>query len=333
MIPERPLAILVPETFHPNLPRKHPYDSETFARREALKDAAYQAGGTEVKLNFDLLREARAWAKRVHGPKKVKALLRISRTLHEEEFVDPEKDGAMKIQRHSAIPALMAVATAISAAKILFENQKQPIAIAATFPPGHHAGRAMEGYCYFNNLVIALRYYEEKSFITETENVAILDLDAHVGNGTISLIKILLNYHYFSMNFGGIYKSRTAGSVSRQSYGERFHFVNLVPGISAPDYLRALETVLDQIGRLNPKILGISLGFDPDRQDPVTSYERRGKSISDLDASSYLKIGSLVQRKTSEWGTKVLVCFEGGYHPEAVFDDASAFLLGLKNRI
>lgn len=325
------ILILVPQSFPSSLPPKKEDDSETFTRRVALEQAALGAGGMEVKLTVDLLREARLWAKRIHGPKRTKKFFKISGSLGEEEFVDPEKDGTMKIQRHTAIPALMAVATAISAAKILFEDQEHSIAVAATFPPGHHAGRKMEGYCFFNNLVIALRYYEEVSPASEPKNVAILDLDAHVGNGTINLVKKLPNYYYFSMNFRGIYKSRAAASVLRQDYGKRAHFANLATGISAPDYLRTLEITLDQIGQLKPRILGISLGFDPDRQDPVTIYERKGKSISQLNAQSYKEIGSLILRKTSEWKTKALVCFEGGYHPEAVFKDASAFLFGLKN--
>ena len=50
-------------------------------------------------------------------------------------------------------------------------------------PPGHHAGRSGRalgasslGFCYFNNLAIAVRSLDKRSLI--------LDIDGHHGNGT-----------------------------------------------------------------------------------------------------------------------------------------------------
>jgi acetoin utilization deacetylase AcuC-like enzyme len=47
-------------------------------------------------------------------------------------------------------------------------------------PPGHHAGRdSLGGFCYFNNIAIAIA----KALI-KIKKAVILDLDCHHGNGT-----------------------------------------------------------------------------------------------------------------------------------------------------
>ena len=56
-----------------------------------------------------------------------------------------------------------------------------PGAYALTRPPGHHATRsAYGGSCYLNNAAIAAQALCENDFA----NVAIIDIDAHHGNGT-----------------------------------------------------------------------------------------------------------------------------------------------------
>lgn len=321
------ISIFVPQSFYPpDLDLKHPSDLETYVRRRSLEKAAYSAGGKKVKLDIDLLREARTWAKEVHGSAMVRKLLTVSGTLKHGDFYKPEEGGAMKLQRHGAVPALMAAATAIEAAKTL-QNRERQIAVAVTFPPGHHAGEKMKGYCFLNNLVIALRYYE-KTFLTEGLNIAILDLDAHRGDGTNDLTRELPNYYYFSLCFQGIYELPNAGDIPEKNYEERAHFANLLPGISKSEYLAVLETYLDQIGQLKPAILGISLGFDTDERDLLTGSEL-GRSISELNTEAYQTIGTILAKRTKNWPTKILICFEGGYSPLVVFQDAYAFLVGL----
>ena len=56
-----------------------------------------------------------------------------------------------------------------------------PAAYALTRPPGHHATRSSYGgSCYLNNTAIAAQALREAAF----ERVAVIDVDAHHGNGT-----------------------------------------------------------------------------------------------------------------------------------------------------
>jgi len=51
---------------------------------------------------------------------------------------------------------------------------------AAVRPPGHHAGRdSGSGFCLFNNIAIAVQ-----RLVNEGKKVAVIDMDAHHGNGT-----------------------------------------------------------------------------------------------------------------------------------------------------
>ncbi len=63
---------------------------------------------------------------------------------------------------------------------------KQP-SFALIRPPGHHAGRNFNGgFCFFNNMAIALFALLFKGSI---HSALIVDIDLHYGNGTEDIVK------------------------------------------------------------------------------------------------------------------------------------------------
>jgi acetoin utilization deacetylase AcuC-like enzyme len=71
-----------------------------------------------------------------------------------------------------------AVDVALTAADLVLGGT--PVAYACTRPPGHHATRsAYGGSCYLNNAAITAQYLRDRG----VDKVAILDVDAHQGNG------------------------------------------------------------------------------------------------------------------------------------------------------
>lgn len=79
--------------------------------------------------------------------------------------------------------ARRAAGGAIMAAEIAL---KQP-SFALIRPPGHHAGRNFNGgFCFFNNMAIALYVLLSKGLI---RNALIIDIDLHYGNGTEDIVK------------------------------------------------------------------------------------------------------------------------------------------------
>ena len=89
--------------------------------------------------------------------------------------------------------AMLAAGGAIKAAKISFEEP----AFAAIRPPGHHASPdSCWGFCYFNNVAIAIRRLIEDGLI---EKAVIIDFDLHFGDGTANTFKNDSKVAYFHM--------------------------------------------------------------------------------------------------------------------------------------
>jgi acetoin utilization deacetylase AcuC-like enzyme len=74
--------------------------------------------------------------------------------------------------------ARAAVDVALTAADLVLDGA--PAAYACTRPPGHHVTRsAYGGSCYLNNAAVAAQYLRDRG----KSRVAVVDLDAHHGNG------------------------------------------------------------------------------------------------------------------------------------------------------
>lgn len=79
--------------------------------------------------------------------------------------------------------ARLAAGGAISAAEIAFYGEP---AFACIRPPGHHASRdSLWGFCYFNNMGVALLKLRSKGQIS---GAFVLDFDAHTGDGNIDVL-------------------------------------------------------------------------------------------------------------------------------------------------
>ncbi|MBW1785214.1 MAG: histone deacetylase family protein, partial [Deltaproteobacteria bacterium] len=53
-------------------------------------------------------------------------------------------------------------------------------------PPGHHASAdSCWGFCYFNNMAVALHYLKRKKMI---RSAYVLDIDLHFGDGTVNIL-------------------------------------------------------------------------------------------------------------------------------------------------
>src|SRR5260370_19586989 len=84
---------------------------------------------------------------------------------------------------------------ALTAADLVAAGER--VAYALCRPPGHHATRsAYGGSCYLNNAAMAAQALRESS----TGRVAVIDIDAHHGNGTQAIFYDRPDVYYGSLH-------------------------------------------------------------------------------------------------------------------------------------
>jgi acetoin utilization deacetylase AcuC-like enzyme len=194
-------------------------------------------------------------------------------------------------------------------AAILAAQQTQP-ACSLMRPPGHHAehNRVM-GFCYFNNLAIAVAKLLADG---QARRVAILDFDCHHGNGTEDIFRGDDHVLFVSLHQSPCYPG--TGLASRENC------VNfpILPHTGPAEFLRAFNDALAQIRDFKPDRLAISAGFDMYKDDPITDMA--------LEVETYREIG----RRIAELKLPAFAVMEGGY-AEALADCVAAFVAGWEN--
>jgi acetoin utilization deacetylase AcuC-like enzyme len=193
-------------------------------------------------------------------------------------------------------------------------------AFAIVRPPGHHAepDRAM-GFCLFNNVAIAARDALQRGM----ERVAIIDYDAHHGNGTQAAFLNDQRVAFLSTHQWGIYPGTGW-------FEEAPHARKRIVNIPLP--ARAGDSVYAQIGdrlfipfveAFKPQMLLVSVGFDAHWSDPLT--------MLGLSSAGYYLLARQVIALAQEYCEgKIVFVLEGGYDPvnlangvEAVFAAAA----------
>lgn len=155
---------------------------------------------------------------------------------------------------------------------------------AITRPPGHHAGRDfLGGFCYFNNVAIAVKKAGVRT--------AILDLDVHHGNGTQDIFlgeKDVL--------FASLHQSPHYPGTGLKSESNCLNYP-LPAGTDEKAYMKTLQKAIAEITRFKPELLAVSMGFDTYKGDTLSgimlregSYALIGKSIKELSIPTFVAL-------------------------------------------
>ncbi|AEM37904.1 histone deacetylase superfamily [Pyrolobus fumarii 1A] len=167
--------------------------------------------------------------------------------------------------------ALHALGTAYEAARLAYEGRYR-VVYAAVRPPGHHAGkRRAAGFCLFNNIAYAAQRMIEDHGL---KRIAIIDVDAHWGDGTAEIFYDRRDVLYISFHQDPrtLYPGR--GFPEELGRGEGLGYtVNIMMPPLATDqlYLKAWhEIAMPILERYKPQLILVSLGFDAHKDDPLT---------------------------------------------------------------
>src|SRR5437899_8964657 len=154
------------------------------------------------------------WITQVHEHKYVKGL-RQSAPQSGRVSLDPDTS----MSPGSLGAAYLAAGGTLSAVDAIMERRVDN-AFCAVRPPGHHAEstHAM-GFCLFNNVAVAARYFQKRHGL---ERIAVVDWDVHHGNGTQHTFYDDPSVFFFSTHqypyYHGTAKASERGSVR----GNRF---------------------------------------------------------------------------------------------------------------
>jgi acetoin utilization deacetylase AcuC-like enzyme len=164
--------------------------------------------------------------------------------------------------------ACAAVHASVHAAALVADGRRA--AYAAVRPPGHHAGPSwFGGSCYFNNSAAAAQAFCDGG----AHRVAIVDIDAHQGNGTQEIFWQRGDVLYASLHVDpaqGWYP-HYVGHADERGEGEGLGTTLNVPlpaGTGDAGWLQALDGLLAAVRSFRADALVVSLGVDAAVDDP-----------------------------------------------------------------
>jgi acetoin utilization deacetylase AcuC-like enzyme len=175
-------------------------------------------------------------------------------------------------------------------------------------PPGHHAGRSgnalgvyTRGFCYLNNIAIAVKESGKKTLI--------LDIDGHHGNGTQEIFQGDEKVTYLSLHQSPNYPG--TGSFTE---GNCINYA--LPGdYGGKRHLETLDKALGMLDLSKFEAVAVSAGFDTHQGDLATLG---------LVEQDYFEIG----KRVANLKKPAFFVLEGGYVGEKVGLDIDSFLRG-----
>jgi len=178
-------------------------------------------------------------------------------------------------------------------------------------PPGHHAGKNgaalgayTRGFCYLNNIAIAVRHLNKPTLI--------LDIDGHHGNGTQEIFLGEAKVTYVSLHRHPHYPGT--------GYNSEANCLNFPLWADCGDeaYLKTLDEALSRVDVSKFEVVAVSAGFDTHAGDLASLG---------LTEKCYREIG----RRIAALNKPTFFVLEGGYSGENIGRDVDQLLEGVES--
>jgi acetoin utilization deacetylase AcuC-like enzyme len=197
-----------------------------------------------------------------------------------------------------------------------------PVVYALGTHPGHHAAYdSFGGYCYLNHAAFLARELQSQG----RAKVAVLDVDYHAGNGTVSLFysdpTVLVISIHCDPDFDYPFHSGFADEIGEGKGEGATLNLPLPVGTVWNGYKGALEKAMDKINDFGAEALIVSLGLDTHAGDPCT-IKRAGFK---LEGDDYKEMGKTIGKNCD---IPTIFVQEGGYKMDKVPGAAANVLKG-----
>lgn len=214
--------------------------------------------------------------------------------------------------------ALRSAGAAVQAVDEVMSGQVRN-AFSTMRPPGHHAGRARAaGFCFFNNVAIAAR---QARAVHGAGRVAILDWDAHHGDGTQEIFWDDAGVLFCSTHQWPLYPG--TGAASERGAHDTVVNVPLPAGADGATFRKALDVaILPRIAAFRPDLILISAGFDAHWRDPLSDLD-----LTEADFGWATR--RLVDLADAVCGGRIVSLLEGGYDLIGLARSAEAHVAAL----
>ena len=202
--------------------------------------------------------------------------------------------------------AKKAVGGTIQAIKSVLEHSVNQ-SFAFIRPPGHHALREKaSGLCIFNNIANAIIFLREKS--NYNKKIAIIDIDAHFGDGLVQYFYDDPNVLYFSVHEFDFVEG-DIGFIDELGEGEGLgKSINFpIPmNTSDEDFLEFMDILEPILMEFAPDLIIVAAGFDLYFADPIGNGLLTSISYYNF-TKKLLKIAEKICER------KLVFILEGGY--------------------
>jgi acetoin utilization deacetylase AcuC-like enzyme len=198
--------------------------------------------------------------------------------------------------------ARAAVDASLTAADLVAAGAR--VAYAICRPPGHHATPdAFGGSCYLNNAAVAVEALRRSG----VSRVAVIDIDAHHGNGTQAIFYDRADVFYGSTHIdpGAGWFPHYAGYADETGRGDGSGAnlnIPLAPETGDDGWLAGVSAICAAAASFGAEAVVVSLGVDAAADDP--------ESPLNVTFSGYRATGSIIR----DIGVPVVAVHEGGYH-------------------
>ncbi len=236
--------------------------------------------------------------------------------VHTREYIDFLREESKRggiIDWDTNIPvgvfdrALLAAGGAIRAAQAVVDGECRN-AFAMIRPPGHHAKPHIgAGFCYLNNMAIMVKWLLKKGF----ERIAILDWDAHHGDGTQEVFYAEDRVLFISTHQMPLYPGTGYPDECGTGRGEGYTVnVPLPPGTGDEGYMMVIDEIIEPvIDEFKPEFIAISAGQDNHFTDPITSLALTARGYAEM-------MSRAVKMAEKHCDGRLVAVLEGGYSVE-----------------